>query len=491
MSTTLPAGSRTCPVSHALLRELSAHIATEPKQHFPLRTIPASRAPSAFQTLTWLFGDELSVLESYFCRYGDTFRIDPLLPRGRADGSFWPLARAPVYVLSRPDDLQEIFRQPSDALTGGDVREYLEWYYTDQSIITLDGALHLQERRLTQSVLSREWADRSLGMIGPIVQRRLAQLPSHGRIPIGPLLQDLSTRITAGLVFGKLSEWDAARVCRFVAESQDSVSWRAMFMLCPWLRNDFGAHSPGGRMAAHFADFRELVTEHIRARRGAPPADDILARLLAVDPDASPDSIGRNIIRLIGIFGAFDLVAAALCWTAWHLLDDAEVRERATREARADVGIDGSYIEAVCMEALRLHPPFPVAMRRATRPLNVRGLRIEAGARVAICMHLAHRRPDVFPEPDRFSPERFLERGYNPYEYVPFGGGARRCIGYGFATQHTALAIRELLREFDLRPTRKLNPRARRRAIMLLPRDTLLTEVTRAPAPAPAAAAVG
>ena len=478
MSTILPAGSRTCPVSHASPRELTAHLRATAVESFRPRTPPGPRTPAVLQTLVWMFCPELSVLEGYFRRYGDTFRIDPLLPRSRTDSTRWPLVRAPTYVLSAAEDLKEIFRQPSDVLTGGDVREYLEWYYTGESIITLDGAAHLHERRVSQLILSRDWAERSLGRVRRITQRRLAQLPAHGRIRIGSLLQDLSTRITAGLVFGELSERDAERVCRFVAETQDSISWRALFMLFPALRHDLGANSPGGRMAARFADFRELVTEQVRARRSAPPADDILGRMLALEPDASADT-SEHFMRLVGIFGAFDLVAAALCWTAWHLLDDDGLRERVTCEARTDGPIAGSYMEAVCMEALRLHPPFPVAMRRAIRPLNVRGLPIEAGARIAICMHLAHRRPDVFPEPDRFRPERFIEGDYKPNGYVPFGGGSRRCLGYGFATRHTALAIRELLRAFDMRPARRLDPRARRRAIMLLPRDPLLAEIAR------------
>jgi cytochrome P450 len=145
-------------------------------------------------------------------------------------------------------------------------------------------------------------------------------------------------------------------------------------------------------------------------------------------------------------------------------------------EARANTpptGNGANYLEAACREALRMHPPHPFALRRAREPVVIGDCRIPPGTYVAPSMFLAHHRPDVYPEPGRFRPDRYLERTYSPWEFLPFGGGNRRCIGDVAALRQMVVVLSALLRGLDLAPLRTYELTARRRAITLHPRDPL------------------
>ena len=103
------------------------------------------------------------------------------------------------------------------------------------------------------------------------------------------------------------------------------------------------------------------------------------------------------------------------------------------------------YLRAVCQEALRVMPVIPVVSRKVREPVVIGGYPIEAGAHVMPCIYLTHHRPDVYGDPERFRPERFFERRFSPYEYLPFGGGQRTCIGNAFALHEMTVVLGTLL----------------------------------------------
>ena len=109
------------------------------------------------------------------------------------------------------------------------------------------------------------------------------------------------------------------------------------------------------------------------------------------------------------------------------------------------------YLDAVCKETLRI---YPVAMltfpRTVLEPTELMGYKLEAGQVVMGCIHLMHQREDVYPEPNQFKPERFLEREFDTYEFFPFGGGKRRCIGEALAMLELKLVLATIVTEYDL-----------------------------------------
>jgi cytochrome P450 family 135 len=132
------------------------------------------------------------------------------------------------------------------------------------------------------------------------------------------------------------------------------------------------------------------------------------------------------------------------------------------------VASDGAYAEAAVRETLRLRPVIAVVARRLTRAAAFGGRELPAGAVVVPCILLVHRRPDVYPDPDAFRPERFLDRPPGTYTWIPFGGGVRRCLGASFAQMELEVVLRRIAERVALAPVGDPEP-VRRRAIALVP----------------------
>jgi cytochrome P450 len=125
------------------------------------------------------------------------------------------------------------------------------------------------------------------------------------------------------------------------------------------------------------------------------------------------------------------------------------------------------YLDAVIKESMRLRPILPDVVRKLTAPMVVAGHEIPAGANLMPCIYLAHRRPEAYPEPLRFRPERFASAKVDPYTWLPFGGGIRRCLGMAFALYEMKIVLAEML--LHARFNLLQRPRVVRRTITLAP----------------------
>jgi cytochrome P450 len=198
----------------------------------------------------------------------------------------------------------------------------------------------------------------------------------------------------------------------------------------------------------------ELLFEEIRSRRSArdlAERDDILSLLLqASDEEGRPmsDRELRDELMTLLVAG-HETTATALSWAVELLARHPAELER----LEADVaGGDGAYLDAVIKETLRLRPVIALVLRKLMEPMEIGGRLLPAGASVAPSIYLVHRNPEVYPEPERFRPERFLEQPAGTYTWIPFGGGVRRCLGGAFAEFEMAVVLRELVARRNLRP---------------------------------------
>jgi cytochrome P450 len=130
-------------------------------------------------------------------------------------------------------------------------------------------------------------------------------------------------------------------------------------------------------------------------------------------------------------------------------------------------------------ETLRLTPIVPMVGRRLTRPLTIGGLDLPAGVVAAPSIVLAHRRPERWPDPDRFDPQRFLDAKPTPYEFLPFGGGVRRCVGAAFALYEMKIVLAEIVQRVELRAQTGYEARVVRRSVTLAPSEGMPVVVTR------------
>jgi cytochrome P450 family 110 len=193
------------------------------------------------------------------------------------------------------------------------------------------------------------------------------------------------------------------------------------------------------------------LRRHVDRRRwsGARAGDDVLSTLLAA---GLPDQEILDQLVTIVIAG-HQTTASAIAWAfvCLHATPGALARlEEELHDAPSDGCISGlPYLQAVCLETLRLRPVVPVVSREVQRPFRLRNHTLPVGVFVTPCAYLAHRRPELFPDPETFRPERFLDPRFSPYAYFPFGGGPRRCIGMGFALVEMQIVLGVLLAAFS------------------------------------------
>ena len=220
------------------------------------------------------------------------------------------------------------------------------------------------------------------------------------------------------------------------------------------------------RARAALAAMRKVTGDMLRACRADPTIDAPLvhALLAATDPETgqsiSDDDICNDL--LIFMLAGHDTTATALTYALWVLGHHRDVQDRVAAEARnigdreltpEDVPRLG-YTGQVLHEAIRLCPPAAGVGRLAVRDIAVDGYRVQAGSLVLVGIHAVHRDPALWPrplvfDPDRFSPEAVKAR--DRWQFIPFAGGARSCIGEHFARLETALALATIVRSTEIR----------------------------------------
>jgi cytochrome P450 len=236
----------------------------------------------------------------------------------------------------------------------------------------------------------------------------------------------------------------------------------ASFVFIPALQKDWGALSPWGRLVRQRTQIDKILYTEIQNRRDHPErqGDDILSLMLAARDEAGESMTERELRdeMMTLLFAGHETTATALAWALYWIHRLPEVGAKVLQELE-ELGPNPDpvaisrlpYLNAFCQETLRI---YPVALFAFSRILNESWSfmehRLEPGTAISICIYLLHHRPDLYPNPKQFRPERFLERQFSPYEYFPFGGGNRRCIGAAFALFEMKLVLATILSRWQL-----------------------------------------
>jgi cytochrome P450 len=243
------------------------------------------------------------------------------------------------------------------------------------------------------------------------------------------------------------------------ATAAPSVSFRVL------LARRLGRPDPLARFLEDNEEIDEVLLADIAARRAAdadPPGDDVLSLLLAArfeDGSRMSDRELRDQLVTLLLAG-HETTATALAWTFDLLLHTPSAYSRL--RAGLSEG-DDAYLRAVVAESLRLRPVVPLAGRRLAHELRADGWTLPAGTDVTPAIWLTHTRPDLYPHPLAFRPERFLEDPPATYAWIPFGGGVRRCLGAAFAELEMRTVLAAVFARFELTPeSDRVEPVARR-----------------------------
>jgi cytochrome P450 len=177
------------------------------------------------------------------------------------------------------------------------------------------------------------------------------------------------------------------------------------------------------------------------------------------------------------LFAGHETTASSLAWAFYWIHHLPEVREKLLKELES-IGSDPDpteiarlpYLTAICSESLRIYPIVLFSFARIVKsPIEIMGYKFEPGTVLTACVYLTHHREDIYPDSKSFKPERFLERQFSPYEFIPFGGGSRRCIGWALALLEMKLVLATVLSRYEMALTDNREVLPVRRGITLTP----------------------
>jgi cytochrome P450 family 110 len=319
------------------------------------------------------------------------------------------------------------------------------------------------------------------------------QWPMQTTINAREQMQSISLSVILQTVFGLYQgeQLDRLRAKLIDVLALTDSPLKSSFVLVPKLQQDWGAWSPWGKFKRNLAELDKLIYQEIadRRRNYQPDRSDILNLLIGAkdaDGQGMDDQDLRDELMTL-LFAGHETTATALSWAIYWATYLPEVRAQLVAEI-ATLGPDRDgiavsklpYLNAFCSEVLRIHPVAMLTFPRvAKEQVSVQGMDIAPGTIVMGCIYLTHHRPDLYPEPELFKPERFLDRQFSPYEYFPFGGGARRCIGLALAQLELKLVLAEVLANCELQLTDNLPIAPARRGVTLAPQTGVNIQVTK------------
>jgi cytochrome P450 family 135 len=382
------------------------------------------------------------------------------------------LMQLPDFVhIADPDVVRELFTAPPEVLHPGRGARVLEPTVGANSVILLDEAPHMRQRKLMLPAFHGKKMQRLAGMVADVAEREVAGWPFGTPIALHPRLQALTLEIIVRAVFGvdPGGRFDALRE-RLTAILDIGSSPAGMI---PALQR--------GRRWARFLQAREeadeLLFELIDERRAdsGEERDDVLAMLLAArHEDGSPMSHQELRDELMTLLVAgHETTASELAWAFERLARTPAVLRRLTQAIDSD---DDAYLTATVQETLRRRPVLPLAAPRfVVEPVEIGGWMYPAGCSLAANSYLIHHDASIYPDPYAFRPERFLDSPPGTYTWIPFGGGRRRCLGASFAQLEMKTVLRAVLSRRELAPAGDRLERTRRRGITVSPRAGALS----------------
>lgn len=394
---------------------------------------------------------------------GDPFAVGfpgfpPVLFTGTAEGAR-ELFRAPIPLLEPPRP------NPIEPMVGA------------ASLILSSGARHRTDRALLAPALHGPRVRALAGVIRDATLREIeigsgtaGSWQVGSRIDALAAARSITLRVILAAVFG--TEID--REPEYAGAVTDFLTtFTTPLLVAPGLRRGIGGFGPWERFVAARARLdRVILADIARRRRAGAGSGDLLDLLLATrydDDSALTDTELCEQLRTLLVAG-HETTATTLTWALYHLHREPGLLDRVTAELAAAGGDPADFaalplLGAVCQETLRLHPPVPIVLRTLREPLRWRGVDVAAGQTIGLAVGVLHSDPSAWPAPRLFHPDRFLDRKVSPFEFAPFGGGHRRCIGATLAEYELRIVLATLLTTVRLSMDPRLALGARPRTV--------------------------
>ncbi len=428
---------------------------------------PGPKAPRILQTLQWV-RKPIPFMQECMQRYGDCFTVH------------W-LGGPPVVFFSDPEAIKQIFASDPEQLQAGKANFILKPTLGENSVLLLDGARHKRERKLLMPSFQGDRMRVYGEVMREIADRAIDTWPTGRSFPIHEQMQSITLDVILRTVFG-MEEGPHLGELRQCLIDFVTLTTANPYLMIPLLQIDLGPLTPWRRLKQMSQKVDELLYAQIARRRAAERNghDDILAMLIeARHEDGQPMSdVELRDEMMTMLLAGHETTATSLAWTFHRILQHPEVKEKLAAELKRVIGsgpvmpqhlVELEYLDATIKETMRLNPILPLVARRLEEPTRIGKCDLPAGVAVSPCIYLAHRRPDVWPDPERFDPDRFLAKRPGPNEFFPFGGGVRHCLGAAFAMYEMKIVLAQALSRVSLRSAPGHTVRVVRRSITFAP----------------------
>lgn len=412
-----------------------------------------SRTHPLLQTFQWLT-NPLEYMENSAQRYGDIFTV-------RLGPTF-----KPQVFISNPEYIEQIFTSDPKQLDSGESAGFSSAFFGRQSILALEGEPHRRQRKLLTPPFHGERMLAYGDIIRDITKQVASQWPIGEPFSVLPSMQAISFQIISKAVFS-LEEGERYEKLKelFIAIlNPKRPLLRVLMLLFPSLRQALGPWSLWKKFMHQIEEIDKLIYIEIQERKEQAnelSQNDILSLMRSAGDEQGQGmtdiELRDQVITLL--VAGYEAPTTALYWAFYWIHHLPEVREKLLQELDSlgenpdpNTILRLPYLNAVCCETLRLYPPAILAFTRVVKsPLKIGDYQFEPGTLLLPCVYLTHHRQDLYPNPKQFKPERFLERQFAPYEYFPFGGGNRRCIGMAFYLLEMKMALVTVLSSLDMK----------------------------------------
>ncbi len=427
--------------------------------------------PSLLQTLH-LVAQPIAFLESCAQQYGDTFTT-------RVLGWNSP----PIVFFGNPDAIAQIFTAPAGQFELGKVTHVFRPLTGDRSLIMLDGDRHQRQRQLLMPPLHGDRMRMYGQLICELTRQVVANWTLDKPFSIRESTSEISLQVILRVVFGMTPGPRYHQLKHLLAvllESITSPLYSSQFLFTV-LQQNLGAWSPWGAFLKQQYQIDKLIYAEIRQRRVQldPSRTDVLTLLLSAQDEAGrsmTDEELRDQLMTLLLLG-HETTASALAWTFYWVHEQRAVLDQLREELEAlgdapdpDRLAQLPYLNAVCKESLRVYPIALISQpRKVKETIAIDGYTFDPGAVLIPCIYLAHRRAQTYPNPEQFQPDRFVQQKFSPYEFLPFGGGSRSCIGAAFSLYEMKLVLATVLACYDLELATQGSIKPARRGITFVP----------------------
>ena len=436
-----------------------------------MKLIPKLRQSSLQQRFQWIAQPD-KYMESAVKQAPEVFVAD--------------IAPGDGYVfINNPHAMQQIVTSDrAKYFASGKDNSLLKPLVGDHSLFLIEGDRHKKRRKLLLPPFHGERMQAYGQLICDLTRSVLNKLEPNQPFVAREVSQEISLQVIFEAVYGLQNGERATELKRRISTLANIFEspLTSAFLFFPWLQQDLGAWSPWGNFARQQKAIDEAIYQEIATRRTEDytQRQDILSLMMSARDElgeAMKDYELRDELMTLMLAG-HETTATAIAWSLYWVHRYPEIKAKLQTEI-ANLGEDPEpmqiarlpYLEAVCRETLRI---YPVAMltfpRTVLEPTELLGYKLEVGQVVVGCIYLMHQREDIYPQPKQFKPERFLNQEFSAYEFFPFGGGKRRCVGEALAMLELKLALATIIFEYDLELNSKRPERPARRGVTLAPK---------------------